>query len=222
MKNKNIIQMIISSRKVFWMISMLTSVASLLIGCSQNLADVSDDHFRTMEVKNKIAYFSFEYRTYYHDTDGPWVDDNEHFKMTYVDILASKLTMPAPNPELGNAGETVRMSYTPASIGFLVSDALNRPFRPAQDRILNRITSWSRWEHFKLLEKKTILVSGIQGEMASYEVDGLIGPKLLYQSNIAFDYNGKEWNINVMADIALTKIVEDDVQHVIDTFKILD
>jgi hypothetical protein len=212
---------VVSNRISVFVIILVTLISSIFSACDQNGSDPSDDHFRTMEVKNKVAHFSFEYRTYYHDIDGPWVDDNEYRKITYVDILASKKTIPAPNPQPGEAGETVNMSYTPAVIGVNVGNALNVPFRPFQERISSHLTSWSRWEHFKLLERKNVMISGIQGEMAAYEVDGLIGPKLLYQSDVAFDYNGQEWDINLKADVSLTDNVKEDLQHVIDTFKIL-
>lgn len=221
MKTK-ITQAIASCRPVVIAFVMFSLLVSLSSACDLNSSGSSEDQFKTMEVNNKIAHFSFEYRTYYSDIDGPWVDDNKYRQITYMDILAPKKNIQAPNPEPEKAGKTVEMKYTPASIGITIGNALNRQFSPAQERISNALQSWSRWDNYKFIDRKSVMVSGIQGEMATYEVDGLIGPKLLYQSDVAFDYGGKEWDIHLEADVSLTDMVKEDFQHVIDTFKILN
>lgn len=219
---KNITQRAISHKiSIILVIVLVILISSLFPACNRNGSDPSDDHFKTMEVKNKVAHYSFEYRTYYH-INGPWVDDNQYRKITSMSISAPKKTMPAPNPELGKASETVSMSYTPAFIEMIVGNTFNRPYITAKETIDNSIRAWGRWEHFKLLERKTVLISGIQGEMASYEVDGFVGPKLLYQSDLAFDHSGMEWYLRLKADVSLADIVKEDLQHIIDTFKILD
>jgi hypothetical protein len=221
MKNKNIHSITLRTITIL-AVSFFTLVFTLSAGCSLIISKPSDNQFKIMEVKNNIARFSFKYRTYYHEADAPYIIDDKYFRFTALTIAASPKTISEPNPEPGKASETADMSYAPASIRVLVSNAINQPFRPAQDRISNHLTSWSRWSKFKLLERKDILISGIQGEMAAYEVDGLIGPKLLYQSDVAFDYDDQEWNLHLEADVALTDIVKEDLQLVIDTFKILE
>jgi hypothetical protein len=115
------------------------------------------------------------------------------------------------------------MSYTPASISINVGNALKVPFRSAQERIEYVIQSGEKWPNFKLIERRPVTISGIQGEMVFYEVDGfMVGPKMLYQADAAFDYNGQAWDFELEADISLADTVKADFLHVIETFKILD
>jgi hypothetical protein len=215
------------NRRLFtqFFLLVLAGAGVLLAGCDSPFPTPahSDNEFTTMEVKNKIAHFSFEYRNYYHVGDAPYIMDDKYFRFTAMSISAPTTTMPEPIPEPGKAGEMVEMSYTPASIGFLVSNSLNRPYVFAADRIENSVKSLVKWPHFIILERKTITISGIPAEMMSYKIDGVFyGPKLLYQTDIAFDYAEKKWDIDLSADIALTDMVKEDLQHVIDTFKILE
>jgi hypothetical protein len=215
-------------KKIFIHLSLIIfACLGLLVlgGCDKPapVNDQSDDHFTTVEVKNKIAHFSFEYRTYYHEIEGPYIIDDNNFQFTALTIAASKKTMPGPNPEPGKSGETVDMSYTPAFIKFNVGNALNRPYVFAPDRVENSIRSFGRWPNFLRLERKTVTISGTKAEMGSFQVDGFIaGPKMLYQAEVAFDYNDKKWDISLQADIALTEAVKADLEHILNTFKIIN
>jgi hypothetical protein len=210
-------------KRIVACICALVSLCPVLLasgGCNHIFNDPSDDHYTTMEVKNRIAHFSFEYRTYYHTTDGPDIVDDEYFRFTYVTIAASKKTMPHPDPE--GSGQTVNMKYTPAFITIQIGYAMDRPYSSAHDRIENHIKNWGTWPNFKLFERKTIVISGKEAEMASYQVDGMLGPKLLYQADVAFDYNWEKWDIHLEADITLAESVQEDLDHIIRTFKILE
>lgn len=215
------------SKGVFISLSLVFFIGLSLLcpaGCSrpESSTDTSDDGFKIMEVKNKIAHFSFEYRTYYHEIEDPNIVDDSSFRFTSLTIAASKKTVQMPNPEPGKSGDTVEMSYTPASIYFNIGNALKLPYRFATERIDNSIISWGTWPNFELFERKSIMISGQQAEMASYQVDGILVPKLLFQADVAFDYNGQAWDLQARSDIALAESVKDDLEHIIKTFKILD
>ena len=183
---------------------------------------LSDDDYITMTVQNRIASFSFEYRAYYRDVAGPRIVDSDAHLFTYVDILAAQKTMPMPNPEPGGEGEMVQMKYVPAFIGVSVSDA-SKYLTSSTERIENNISSWSRWPNFELLERKMILVDGVQAELIAYQVDGFfVGPALKYQVDVCFDHNALRWYIYLEADIELADMVRADLEHILETFKILD
>jgi len=203
----------------FTYLILVAVIVCLPAGCS-NPFTASSDTFSRMEVNNKIAHFSFEFRNYYSDKDGPYVVDDQYSRFTSMTVLASKKSMEMPDPDPGS-DKTVNMQYTPASIHFLVGNAVRNPMN-AVDRIDNIIRSCSRWENFELLERKSIEISVTKAEMVIYQVDGFWGPKLLYRSDIAFDYGGKEWDIRLESDIALADVAKGDLEHVIRTFRVLD
>jgi hypothetical protein len=205
-------------------ILILLACAFLFSGCSTFL---SDDDYRTIVVNNDVAGFSFEYRAYYHDIDGPSVVEESDYQFTYIYVLARTKERPMVNPEPGSEGDTVAMSYVPASMHVLVSNQLlmhSKYSWTASERIENSISSWSRWKNFKLLERTTVVVAGIEAEMIAYEIDSIFSSwPLEYHIEIAFDREGICWDIEATCrDTDLRDMLVQDVEHVISTFKILE
>jgi hypothetical protein len=188
---------------------------------------MSDDDYRTMVVNNDVAGFSFEYRAYYHDRDGPYVVEQSDFQFTYIYVLARTKERPMANPEPGSEGDTVAMSYVPASINIRVSNQLlmqSKYSRTAVERIENSISSWSRWENFNLLERSKVVVAGIEAEFIAYEIDSIFSSwPLEYHIEIAFDHEGICWDIEATCrDTDLREMLRQDIEHLVSTFVILE
>lgn len=191
----------------------LLSALLLLGACS-----VSDDSYKTMNVKTKIASFSFEYRAYYRDVEGPEVFDGDS---VYVNIMASKKEMSFPNPEPGGKPGTVLLEYVPAYIGVA---AYNQEGSgpSAAERIERVLSTEAKWPDFKLLERSAVTVDGIQGELIAYQTNEIIGPPVVYMANVYFDYGEFTWSFDAGADLDLAETVRADFDHVLQTFKILE
>ena len=191
----------------------------VLAACSRS---ESPSEYKTLTVRNYIANFSFEYRAYYNDLDGPGIEDSASNRFTYVDILAPKTYETMGNPEPGGDG-TVDMTYVPAYIEISAADAQKYPTRPAAVRINDSISNWGKWPHFQLLEHSNVTVSGVQAELIAYQVDGFfVGPDLEYCTKLSFDYNGLQWDIESEAGINMSAMIRADFDHVVETFKILE
>lgn len=202
----------------------ITLLGILLIGnlflaaCSSE----SPSEYKTLTVQNYIANFSLEYRAYYNDIDGPHIVDESSYRFTNVDILAPKAHQTVGNPEPGGGG-TIEMEYVPAHINIRASAVTKNPDRPAEVRINDSISNWGKWPNFQLLERSNVSVSGIPAELIAYEVDGFfVGPDLKYCTQVSFDYNGLQWDIEAEAGINMSEMVRTDFDHVVETFKILE
>jgi len=205
-------------------IPVLIACIFLFPGCGTPL---SDDDYKTMVVKSDVAGFSFEYRAYYHDIGGPYVVEESDFTFTYVYVLARAKKKTMANPEPGGKGNPVAMSYVPASINVSASNQLLMQSKyswTASERIEKSISSWSRWENYKLLERTTVVVAGIEAEMIVYEIDSIFSSwPLEYHIEIAFDREGICWDIEATCrDTDLREMLVQDVEHVISTFEILE
>jgi hypothetical protein len=80
-------------------------------------------------------------------------------------------------------------------------------------------------EEFELIERSSIEVAGIGGEMVVYK-SSILG-KYLNSPNLMccdayIDYQGYIWKISVLAITELSDQVEPDFEHLIDTFEFLD
>jgi hypothetical protein len=214
----------IKRRKSFLMIlmamPMLLIRSMALTSCKDS--GTSGTGYKTMTVKNRIANFSFEYRSFYKDVDGPRVEDSSAHRFTVVYVLASKKTAPMPNPEPGGDG-TVGMEYVPASIEVGAADAAKYPDLPAKVRIDGLLESVSTWPHYKLLERTTVVVAGAEAELVAFQVDGFFGlPPMIYKALVSFDLDGIQWDIDVEAELEMAEIMRADLDHLLQTFKILE
>ncbi len=80
-------------------------------------------------------------------------------------------------------------------------------------------------EEFELIERSTIEVAGISGEMIAYK-SSILGnylnsPNLIIR-DVYLDYQGYIWKISVLAITELGAQVEPDFDHLTDTFDFLD
>ncbi|MFC1944815.1 hypothetical protein ACFLX5_04945 [Chloroflexota bacterium] len=189
----------------------LSSVLLLLGACR-----VPDDSYKTMNVRSNIANFSFEYRTYYQDVEGPEVFGNDSI---YVHIMAPKRKMSFPNPEPGINPDTLPLEYVPAYIGVAVFP--NIPGSSAAKRIEAALSSEARWPDYKLLERSAVTVDGIRGELVAYQTNQISGPPVVYMANVYLDYGVFTWAFDVVADFDLAETVRADFYHVLRMFKVL-
>jgi len=115
------------------------------------------------------------------------------------------------------------VEYVPASISLGAADASKYPDRSATARIEESLRDWGTWPNFKLLERSTATVAGIQAELIAYEVDGwFAGAAIEYRVKVSFDHSGLHWDIDASADIDMADVVRADFNHVIETFEILE
>ncbi len=179
------------------------------------------DSYRVMTVKNRIAGFSFEYRAYYNDLDGPSVQDTAARKFTYVTVLAPKNHMRTVNPMPGGKQDTVVIEYTPASIEVSAAD-YNKYHISAHEYLQASLSGAQKWPNFKLLEQYTTTVGGVQAEVIVYQVDGIFGPPLKFNAAAYWQNGDLVWSIEADAEIGMADTVRSDFDHVLQTFKILD
>ena len=84
------------------------------------------------------------------------------------------------------------------------------------------------WDYFKLLERSTVLVSGIEAELVFIQSDwiGLFPPseqpKIEYEKAVFFDYDGLVWCIDANARMDINHRVMEDFKKLLESFKILD
>ena len=191
----------------------LVSALLLLGACS-----VSDDNYKTMNVKTRIASFSFGYRAYYRDVEGPKVLGGDS---VYVNILAPQKKMSFPNPEPGGKSDTVSLEYVPAYIGVAAYNP-EASGLSAAERIERALYTEAKWPAFRLLERSTVTVDGIQGELIAYQTNEMVGPPVVYMADVYFDYGGFTWAFDAKADLDLAETVRADLDYVLQTFKILE
>jgi len=191
----------------------LLSALLLLGACS-----VSDDSYKTMNVKTKIASFSFEYRAYYRDVEGPKVLDRGS---VYVNLIAPQKKMAFPNPEPGGKPDTVSLEYVPAYIGVAAYNPEVSGLSAAES-IERVLSTEANWPDFKLLERSAVTVDGIQAELIAYQTNEIIGPPVVYMADVYFDYGGFTWAFDAKADLDLAETVRADFDYVLQTFKILE
>lgn len=188
---------------------------------------MSDDDYRTMVVDNDVAGFSFEYRAFYRDTDGPYIVEESDYQFCHVDILAHTKERTMANPEPGSKDDPVAMSYVPAFISISVSNQIlmnSKYSMTAIERIESSISSWSRQDNFKLLKRSKVVVSDIEAELIIYERDSIFSSwPLEYHIEISFDNEGLCWDIEATGrDLDMQEMIKQDVEHVISTFEILE
>jgi hypothetical protein len=194
-----------------------------LTGCG-----VNQSGYRTLNVKNKLVSFSLEYPAYY-VVDGPYVDIKHPRLGTNVDLGPPRKTMKMTVPDFSNRGnlKTVSMSYAPAAIEIgnfipLPEDGL------AHDYIEGWISDINKKGYSESIERTPVTVSGIQTEILSFKSNwGLLipdhdNPKIKYYRVIYFDYGGYLWSFRAWSEEELVDQIKNDLNHVIETFKIIE
>lgn len=184
------------------------------------------DGYIGLTVENESAHFYIEYPSYYDDRDGPSQFSRKgEIPSTSVTLLAQKKreNIVVPDPPK-NKVKTVSAEYVPASI--LVHVFAPRPslnLHTSEDYIENRLSREARWEHFKLLERSPVTVSGVEGEMIVYVVDWFLPrpQEVKYIKSVYFDYDGLIWNIEGEAEMEMVDQMKADFDYILETFKIL-
>ena len=210
-----------------WRVFLLSTLCAplLLSSCVQMApGDLTNSASRTMNVVSKVATFSFEYPAFYQRIDGPSVEDSAQHRFVGVDVLAAEKKRPLANLLPGNTGETVEMSYTPASIKVLVSDTAKSPGQNAATRISSTLALKDAWPNFKVLSQSTRTVAGVEAQLISYQVDSVFGTwPLEYHTQVVFDRGVMIWDFEAIArDADIAETVRADLDHVLETLKIVD
>jgi hypothetical protein len=207
--------------------SIIVSIMLLLlvIGCNG-----SPGVYKTVVVKSELCYYSFEYSGNY-EKDGPRTELDRTIPYTVLYLVAPAINETAEVLDR-NSGkiETVVGKRSPAGFTFDVYNPVKYESAPqtSQERIERTIVGNQSWENFSLLERSSISVSGIKGEIITYLVDRLMpipvenGKKLEYVRAVYFDYDGLLWVIEVKCKEEISQQVKADFDHIIQSFKILE
>ena len=186
------------------------------------------DGYRTLTIENDLVSYSLEYSTYYHHS-GPSGD--LEWKIPFVAIM---LVAPSKPVEMevptGKANiDTVSLSYAPAFINVDVSDRSGESERSrlASGFLDIQLKDRERDVEFELLERRSIMVAGVAGELVVFKDEWQMGlwakdmPAVGYFRWVYFDYGGLVWEIKSMAEEGLAERVAADIDHIIETFRIL-
>ncbi len=187
-------------------------IALLLLFASLIISLISCGEYQTFTLKRGIAHFSFEYPARY-GVDIVEIEDNP--KSRYTDILLGW----SP-PERLWRSSNINICVLPgnsANAEAALEYRLGLENKPAFD--------------FKLLERYSVTVSGVDGYGAFYSrIAPPLGPgqgppgepRLIIHRSVYFSYGGLIWSIYVGYDEATKDLGEADYEHVIKTFKILE
>ena len=193
----------------------------------------SKEGYKIITVVTDEYSFSFEYSTYYSERVKNIHPEYER-ACSIVELLVPKATVDLIVPAGDSGLKTVSASYRPAYIAVYVSDStLNnkRAGVTATERLNGRLKSEEdKWDNFKLIEHSTIIVSGIEGDYAEWEVDwfNLFAnksdePPLEYRRQVSFDFKGLIWKIEALSlGPELKDQIKADFEHILETFEIFD
>jgi hypothetical protein len=192
-----------------------------MIGCS-NQGD-----YQMFTARNTFCSFSVEYPSTFDHTDGPRLDVQEEYFSVGFAFPEKEYQMVDPALDGKNAG-AVTVYHTPAYISIFISKS-DRGFT-AKTLVEDYLDKESSWADYELLERSTMIISGINAEYAHF-VDSSLLPMLPAPGKdiplkhyiwAYFDYNDLIWQIEVEYDEEMAKQIESDFEHVIQTFKLLD
>ena len=125
-------------------------------------------------------------------------------------------------------GDTIKLDYSNINTAFSIHifDQTEK-FPNATSYLDARLSDYSDALDYQLFERSRILLSGVEGEFASYKMrTGLSGeyldPKTSYFREVYLDYKGKEWVIDISCYQEMIEQVKEEFDHIIQTFKFLD
>jgi hypothetical protein len=202
------------------------SLLSILVmtGCN-----FSNSGFKSVTIENELCHYSLEYPAYY-DKD---IRDNFDFDVPYTALTLDAPTISevieVPDPSSGEI-KTVTGYTSPAVIYVIVSDSKEYwgESYSATDKLEGVLEDEAKWENFELLERASMTVFGIEGEMVAYLVDKLMpipredGQRLEYNRAVYFEYDGLIWLIEAKCNQEIMDQVRADFEHIVETFTILD
>jgi len=180
-----------------------------MIISSINISCKSDETtgYKEFVVNEGLAQFSFEYPAFFSD---PYLDRSQEPQSTVV-----KTGDTAIEP-----GKGVESLYV---FVFSPSDS----FADAKARLESEHDSISGFPDFKLLDRSTTTVTGIQVELISYSY-GLFWVDVHKEAGIGtayeayFDYQGFIWQIELIVDEYAVEQAKVHFDHVLETFEIFD
>jgi len=187
----------------------------LLLVSIIGISGFSCSDYKTFTLKKGIAHLSFRYPSRYEIYD---IDLGDIYlgASTTVDLY----TEPLKNPAFHDAQICIYIYKTDENVS------------NSNEDMESYIASWSRADGFKIMERSSVTVAGIQGtQIVYYRASHLIedihyGMHIIKTPVIVrkvfFDYNHQIWRISVMGHESLADTIKADFIHVIDTFKILN
>jgi hypothetical protein len=205
-------------------IFLILLVSLLLTGCGP-----STERIRTFEVDTDLCHYTFEYPDYYR-TEGPSTDLGIRGPYTFMYLWGHRepieIIVPAGNEHV----RTVKSSYCTSAITISVyaPHTIDGELWHAMDYAEGMAEGNHNWDYFELLERSTILISGIEAELVFIQSDwiGLFPPsevtKVEYEKAVFFDYDGLVWRIDANARMDINHRVMEDFENLLESFKILD
>jgi hypothetical protein len=173
----------------------------------------SNDSYRTVTIQKGGVRIFFEYPNSYKDPANS-LKENNRGEENQVILYHLYTSTPIQKVDMV-FGIDIQTS------GLLYPNAKN-----ALENYLTRLKNSSYDNKFKLIERSSIDLSNVHGELAvfsvSYLPDSLLGDQLSEVRVIYLDYNNQIWNFGIEAHKELAEKAKIDFEHIIKSFKFLN
>jgi hypothetical protein len=208
--------------KVLKSFLVLIQVSSFVILCSCG-------DYNQITIKNELGAYSFEYSSKYSKEVADDLEFDIPFTHLILDGPVKNETTEIIDPESGEIKTvTGRRGTSSIEVGISNYKVHYGESYDAAFRISKELEGAKKWDNFKLINRYSVLVSGIEGEIIEYLIDKLMpipvedGNNLWYCLEVFFDYNGLVWSIKARGNQEIREELKADFDHIVETFKILD
>ncbi len=187
------------------------AAAILLITALLSVISCERSGYETFTLERGIGHFSVEYPASYDIAKVEVRNDEEHI-YTHVAFISPYLKK--------------EQVYT--TIHFQV-DTKSDNFPNAEAMLEFLLSFHEKWEDFKLLDRGSITVNGIQAQQIVYSYTSF--PELVYHKDtkvsvtvreVYFDYGGLIWEISISSNTSTAEAANVHFEHILQTFKILN
>ncbi len=183
----------------------------LLITASLSVVGCERSGYETFTLERGIGHFSVEYPASYDIARVEVRNDEEHI-YTSVAFISPYLKK--------------KQVYNAISI---FVDTKSDSFPNAEAAMEFSLSSHEKWEDFKLLDRGSITVNGIQAQQIIYSYTVLRDPMYFKDTQVSaterevyFDYGGLIWEISISSNTSTAEAANVHFEHILQTFKILN
>ena len=184
--------------------AMVLTLTAITPGC-----DSSMEGYKKVTVSKSIASCSFEYPVSYEDPFGSLLEGDPENSVLLLRPYADKWYA------------DIALSVIVENNGSLFTNA-----KDALDNLLYNYEHPYYDNKFILLERSSVEVSGVTGEIVIFSItmapDYYLGPHSAVGRDVFFDHNGMIWNIHLYSHETIAEQAEADFEHILESFQILD
>jgi hypothetical protein len=202
------------NRRVF--LGLATALLCLVVVTGADDCFLFTSGYTQFKTDNSLCHFTFEYPRRYQRTGGKI--DNKYPTIFSVDFDLPTHELPMSVPGAGK--QNVR--YVPGHMEVLIYDA-NFRNATALGEIEGDLAAAARDDGYRLLDRATTTVAGIQAETAYYTNNTLMifsVPKYFWE--VRFEHDGLIWCLSAYSEASLIETVKADFEHLVSTFQTLD